>query len=349
MKNLLTIAIVISTGTAFASRARTTALGNSAHIADFYSPENTLAGGELFRIETGKTAATSTTDGAEGTLIKSLGDLGKVSVSLGHLDADVTAGRGNITAPVAPAADDRLQQNPIELSYATKLADLGVGAGLIYSNYNDKNNSIKENTMGIKLGAISSAFYANGRIIFTDKYESAAADYKGKTHINLKGGMFFDSLSVHGNIVMSGYELGAVDQSSTLISVKAVESIKKDGHEFFYGAGLASSNSKDKGVADEKTTEMYLPFIIGLEAKATSWLAFRGSVTQNVLISNSKTEDSTGTTAETNPGLNTTEFSAGVGIEANKVLIDASIMKDATQQKINADDLMTQVAFTYNF
>lgn len=349
MKHLLTIAIVISTGTAFASsRARTTALGNSAHIADFYSPENTLAGGELFRIETGKTAATSTTDGAEGTLTKSLGDLGKVTLTLGHLDASVTEGRSNI---IAPTPDDRFQQNPIELSYATKLADLGVGAGLIYSNYNDKTNSIKENTMGLKLGAITSAYYANARIIFTDKYESAAADYKGKTHISLKGGMNFDTLSVHGKIIMSGYELAAVDESSTLISVEAIDAIKKDGHEFFYGVGLTSFNSKDKGTADSKTTDMYLPFIIGLETKATSWLTFRGSVTQNVLISNSKTEAGGSTTAETNPGLNTTTYAAGVGIEAGKFLIDGTIMNDAAanNQAINTTDMLAQVGLTYNF
>lgn len=346
MKHLITIAIVLSTATAFASsRARTTALGNSVHIADFYSPENLLSQGELLRIETGKTTPTTAVDGAEGTLHKSLGD-GKLALSLGHLEGSIYNNRAaSGIAGIVP------QQNALNVSYGWKMADMTIGAGLLYSNYDNKVSTAKESSMGIKAGVLTSAFYARGTIILTDKYELGADTYKGASGFDITGGMNFGDLSVHANVMSSGYKVegtGPKDVEMMNMSVKLVETIKKDGNEFFYGVGLATTSEKDK-TADVKTTTMNLPLIIGLEAAANSWLTLRASVSQDVLISDSKTTATAGTTAETTPGLNTTTFAAGAGIAFNKIVLDGSIMNGGTQQEINANNLLAQVGLTYNF
>lgn len=348
MKKLLIIAIALTTSTVFASRARNAALGNSLHIMDFYSPEQTVNSSDLFRIETGVTDATGTKDGAEGTLIKSMGDA-KLSLSLGHKDSLVSQFRQSFILGM-PLVDQHLgyQQNPIEFGYALKTGDMSVGGGIIYSNYNDKANDVKESTMGVKLGAATDLWYVGARLFFVDKFEDGTTDYKGKTPIAVRAGYYLNGdLSVHGNLSFGGYKIdGTNNYSETTASVEFVDSKKSEGNEFFYGAGLTMKNGKDSDT-DKKVSTLKLPFVIGLETQMNSWLTFRGSVTQDVILSNEKDEVVAGT--EVAPGENTTTFAAGVGIQAGKVLIDGTIMNGASQQEINSNDLLAQVGLTYNF
>jgi hypothetical protein len=352
MKNLLTIAIVLCTVNAFATRSRDASLGGSIHLEDFYSPENLFTTGDILRIESGITNVTTVTgvnSGSEGTLRKSVGE-GKIGLSLGHAESTIFANRAaSGVATIVP------QQNELNLSYGFKLADLTLGAGLLYSNYENKISTEKESSSGVKLGVMNSAFYTNATIVTGDSYEKGASIYKGTTGFNLTGGYnLTNSMSVHANIVSSGYKVndGALkDVSSTNVAVKFVETIQKDGNDFFYGAGLSTTSLAEKK-ADTKDTTMNLPVIIGLEANASSWLKLRASVAQDVLISDSKTTAPAGTTAEKSPGKNTTAFAAGAGLTFNKVVIDGSIMTgvaNAGSQNINSGDLLANVGLTYNF
>lgn len=363
MKNLLTIAIVLSSVSAFATRARVTALGNSPHLIDVAqsSPDQVFGLGDSLTIESGLTAvatpaAANTNKNAEGTLYKSLG-AGKLGLVLGHQDALVYSLRTAASAAPALAAI-KGQQNPLEVSYSMALADMVGSAGIIYSNYNDKVANEKESTMGVRVGVSNSMFYGNLKLIAADKYEITTGgnteEYKGKMGIDLKGGMNFgETLSAHANIVSTGAKISSAgtdvaDVEVMNISVKVVDAVKKDGNNFFYGAGLSTTSSKEK-LGDSKSSTLNLPLIIGLEATATSWLTLRASVSQDVLLSNEKTENAGTVASETNPGLNTTKYAAGASLAFNKVSIDGTLTNGASQQAINGTDLLGTVGLTYNF
>lgn len=359
MKNLLTIAIVLSTATAFATRARNTALGNSLHIADFYSPENLSANANTFTMETGSTAAdvqnlTTTSDAsktAEGTLIKST-DMGVFGITLGHQEGLIYSQRSNSGVATVDA-----QQNPIQLGYGMKMSDMNVGFGLVYSKYDDKTAKQSETSTAVKAGVSNSLFYVNGMITVADSFkdDTANTEYKGEPSIALKAGYNINAdTSVHATVTKSGYKsssAGTTTKEIDNLGVQAmiIDTVKKEGSSFFYGAGLAMANAKEK-VADKKIESMYMPFIFGLEATATSWMTLRGSVTQNVLISKEKDEL---TGKDVDPSANTTAVAVGAGFGLGKVTLDTTLQglvsNATTSQQVNGTDLLAKAGLTYNF
>ncbi len=376
MKKLLTLALVLSSATAFATRSRISALGNSPHLVDvatvYANPSDMMVVGDTLTIESGKTYSTAagpdaigTTTlggGAEGLLIRSMGD-SKFALSLGHADANIFAMRSDAKTRNATVATVR-QQNPIELSYGMKAGDMAFAGTLIYSNFESKKVGAeqKENSMGLKAGMTAGALKVSAAITLADKWENGTGatlnDYKGKTSISATAGYdVMSDLYVYGGLSTGGYKAtvataDALDYEKMSMKVGAVSKIKKDATEFFYGAGLTYSSEKEKATAGSENTikETHLPLIIGLEAEANSWLVLRGSVTQNLLlVDSSKDETAPSTTnSETNPGLNSTTLAAGAGLKFNKVRLDGSILA-AGSQVLNSANLLGQVGLTYAF
>lgn len=373
MKKLLTIALVLASVNAMATRARNTALQYSPHIPDFYSPENLGLNADSLTIEVGTTGlapalvapATFTTGDvtnlsttsdasklAEGTLIKSF-DFGIVGITLGHQEGLVYKMRK--AAAVAGVNATTLlnnidaQQNPIQLGYAMKLSDMNVGFGLVYSKYEDKTAAAeKESSIGVKAGVSAGAFFVNGLVMVDDKYENAGASYKGKPSFSINGGWHFTAdTSLLANVTSSGYKTAAagtdtLDVENMSATVKVVDTVKADAMSFFYGAGLTWSSGKEK-VADATNEGLSLPVILGIEAGATSWLTLRGSVSQDVLIS--KAKDSVAGT-DFDPAANNTQFAAGLGLNFSKVVADLALVKNTNT---NTDDGFAKLGLTYKF
>lgn len=368
MKSLLTLAIVLASTSAFATRARLSSLGNAPHLVDsasvYSKPTDIFAVSDSLTIESGNTTATPGTTAAganaEALLIRSAGDA-KWALSLGHRDARSYAQRSAADTATTVILS---QQNPFELTYGMKTGDMAWAGTLVYSNSNDKQNEIKETTTSLKFGAATSTWDATVDLGLADKWESGKAindEFKGKSNVAVRGGMWVSSdLYAYADVAMGGWEVmdnSAVtsEMKTTDIQVGAINTMKNDGNEFFWGAGLASSQSKDSKGLEEKTNDLMLPFIIGVEANASSWLTLRGSVTQNVMIQNEKTEDTTGTTAETAPGLNSTVASIGAGLKLGKLVVDGSLEglttdnTGAATQKLNGNSVLTTVGMTYAF
>lgn len=359
MKSLLTLAIVLASTSAFATRSRVTALGNAAHLTDvnrvYSKPTDMFSVSDSLTIESGKTnlvPGTDTTDqGAEALMIRSAGDA-KWALSLGHDDQRTYTNRAKSdTGTIAPIG----QQNPFEVSYGMKNGDMAWAGTLVYSNFNDKKNQVKESTMGLKLGAATSTWDATVDLGLTDKWSDDANrdEVKGKSNVAVRGGYWMSSdLYTYAEIAMGGWETTdnstvTADVKTTDITVGAINTMKNEGNEFFYGVGLASTEQKDDKGTKVKTTTLNLPFIIGMEANAASWLTLRGSITQNVMIQDEKTENATATTSETSPGTNSTTFAAGAGLKLGKVALDGSLL--AGTQKVNSTDLLGTVGLTYAF
>lgn len=373
MKKLLVIAIALASTSAFASRARVTSLGNSAHIIDtqtiYSNPARMFSMGDFVSLESGATAtstnpsASNSNGNAEGLLVRSMGD-SKMGLALGH-KSENASGFGLRSALGAGRVTE--QQNPVEFSYGMKSGDVAWAGTLVYSNYNNKtpNANVKESSMGLRLGALTGAWDFNAGIGLGNKVEDQVnnLDFKGTTGVSLYAGYTMDSMYYYGEISLAGAKSASqttgVEQhkvEQTKITLGAVESVKKDGNEFFYGAKLVSTMFKDDVTTattdDVKRNSLVLPVIVGLEAEATSWMTLRGSLTQNVLLSNSKTETGSATTAETAPGLNTTVASIGAGLKFNKVTIDGSLeglTGGTANQQVDGDTLLSTVGLTYMF
>lgn len=361
MKKLLVIAIVLASSAAFATRARLNALGNAPHIDDaasvYTNPADIFNIADSLTIESGDQnvvpGAGAAVDGAEALLIKSAGDA-KWALSLGHDDARSFAQR---SAAASGTFAVIAQQNPIELTYGMKTGDMAWAGTLVYSSFNNKTTEVKESTMGLKFGVNASAWDVAVDLGLTDKWETSAAtndEFKGKSNIVVRGGYWLSSdMYVHGLLGMTGYEAtdggaAAGEVKSTDIEIGAINTMKNDGNEFFWGASLASSTEKDD-TADTKDSSLMVPFIIGVEANAASWLTVRGSIEQNVIIQDEKSETGSTTTTDLAPGANSTIFAAGAGLKLGKLSLDGSILTGASNQNIDSANLLGTVGMTYSF
>ncbi|MCM2354672.1 MAG: hypothetical protein NDI63_13725 [Pseudobdellovibrio sp.] len=372
MKQLLVIAIALASTNAFASRARVTSLGSSAHILDtqsiFSNPAKMFLMGDFVSLESGQTATGTNpvttgnpNNNAEGTLVRSMGDA-KMGLALGHKSENASAfGLRQIMG----AGDVTEQQNPVEFSYGMKSGDMTWAATLVYSNYDDKAQEIKENSAGLRLGLLMGAWDIHAGIGLASQVKDKVNDleFKGTGSYQVYAGYTMNNLYVFGDLTIAGAkqevqstgaETHKADQ--TKITLGVVDSNKKDGNEFFYGAKLVSLKFKDDVTSvstdDQEKTELTLPIIVGLEAEATSWLTLRGSLTQDVVIDSSKTEVGGTTVAETNPGTNSTVAAVGAGLKFNKITIDGSLeglTGGAATQNLNGNTLLTTVGLTYMF
>ncbi|AZZ35689.1 hypothetical protein CIK05_02360 [Bdellovibrio sp. qaytius] len=362
MKLLLSLAIVLSATSAFATRARVQALGNAAHLVDsstvYMKPADIFAVSDSVTIESGLTATTPATgttsaSGTEALVIRSMGDA-KWALSLGHDDETVLAQRAGANS-IAGFTGGVSQQNPFELTYGMKAGDLAWAATLAYSNFNNKVAESKESTTNVKFGAATSSWDASVDLGVMSKTESGTGttkdEFKGKSNVAVRGGYWVSSdMYTYGEVVNGGFEVtngpaAAVEVKNQAIKIGAINTMKNDGNEFFWGAAIESTQVK---VDDAKDTSLSLPFIIGLEANAASWLTLRGSITQNVLIQNEKSDNGTATTAELAPGLNSTAFAAGAGLKLGKLSLDGSLLANNTQT-VNSANLLGTVGLTYAF
>lgn len=374
MKKILVVVVALASMNAFATRARVNALGNSPHLVDtqtvYGNPADMMIMGDFVTMESGTTAGGAQNANAEGMVTRSMGDA-KMALSLGHqsANASIWSLRANTTTGGATAVtgftNTKSQQNPVELSYGMKSADMSWGGTLAYSNFNDKKNSEKESTAGIRGGMRMGALDAKFGLGLVNTYENATdGKFTGTMGISAAAGYAMDNLYFSGSIANAAFKTentAAVEQrkvDNTEIKISALSSHKKDGNEFFYGAGLTSTTTKVGLTAlttDVKVTSLIMPISMGLEVDAASWLTLRGSITQNTLINSSKKETTpvAGVTDfEFGPAANSTTASVGAGLKFNKLTLDGSLTGltgSTASQNINGTDLLGQVGVTYMF
>lgn len=359
MKKVLVVVVALASMNAFATRARVNALGNSPHLIDtqtvYSNPADMMMMGDYVTMESGVTGAAAANGNAEGMVTRSMGD-SKMGLALGHQSANASA--WSLRA-LAGFATMKSQQNPVEFSYGMKSSDMAWAATLVYSNYNDKTATAeKESSMGIRTGLRMGALDAKLNLGLMNTYENATdGKFKGNMGITAGAGYTMDNLYVSGGVTMVGFKAENAagtetkDFTGTTINVSAVSSHKKEGNEFFYGAGLTSESRKEK-VADQTTTNMTLPVWMGLEVDAASWLTLRGSVTQNTLINSTKVETAGVTGTEKAPSDNSTVASVGAGMKFNKLTLDGSLTGltgGAANQRVDGTNLLGQVGVTYMF
>lgn len=323
-------------------------------------------------ITNGTASAALYAPGAEGGFVKSYGD-NKIGFYLGKKSPFTTQMR-SLTGFVG-------QENPFEVMYAFQAADLKMGLSLSYSKTEPKAaTQKKQDAMGLRYGVIGSNWdagltfglgsNATGKNAATIAGNATAADadatYKGTTGFKVTGGYWFDKMYVFANYYQDGAKLESpangnmkAEIAQSQYEVGVIDTMKADGMSFFYGASYIGFKSKAKDIApgaiatsveDAFTQEQtQLPFIIGVEADAASWLTLRASAKQNVILGSSKVN-----TGDSTSIANNTTVALGAGLKFNKFTLDSSLAAGSVPAttgngKVDANNLMANASLTYMF
>lgn len=373
MKNLLLVLVSLVSVQALATKARIASMGNSFHITDaqgiYSNAMRTVQFSNIVLLESGLTTATSSTNNAEGAIFFNVGPTDKMVLSLGSNNDLVQSGRRFINSIVG-ANTYETPQNMVHVFYGSKEASVPYSVGLFYSNKDDKLNSLTESSSGFLASFKFGDIGVFGSYALVNSVEAAG---------NLKfdgGGAFKLAGRYSKNDIYYGLDFGTwVNKSSTAgaeneaygnrsMSFRVVNSLKKDGNELFYGAGIMSNMIECKTRASAscttKFTSLTFPIIIGTELNAADWLTFRGTITQSLPLDTIKDEiglpasatsgiaGANGAVTEFSGQANTTALALGTGIKFNKFTLDGS-MTTATTQALNTTTLLTQVGLTYNY
>ncbi len=383
-KILLIAAVTIASVSAHASKARLNALQNAAHLADIQdtvqSKPDQAVNYEAATVEFGGAAGAPE---AEGGFIRKMGDnafglyLGRSSTTYLAATSAAADAFGTTDDETAALNDAFAQDNSLQLTYAGKAGSVTWGAGLFWVSNNFKNAETfasnaetfdaekKQDVMGLLVSAGNGTWDAQLRQGLSGKTElnnvagstlaglanGSDVELNSTNSTRISGGWLMDTMYFYGSVNMTAGEakvnnVKQAESEASTISVGVINSHKKDGVDFFYGAQIQSITDKDKQ-ANTKTESTLVPLIVGVEADVNSWMTLRGSLTQNFgLLSSTK---STGGSASSVADSTTTAM--GAGFKWGKATID-TVIGTGTSGTFGLDDdgnNFAQMSVTYNF
>jgi hypothetical protein len=157
----------------------------------------------------------------------------------------------------------------------------------------------------------------------------------------------------------TGGTTGVKEYSLSSIMVGAAQTHEISSTAMVFFAGQYSNNKVEfnNGTAtpaqNAERTSNALTATIGFEADATSWLTWRGSVAQNVILGSTKTEGTAPLVVATTSGkkqtnTNSTTVAAGASLTFGKLVVDGTI-GGSTAGSLNLDTAFTNVAVSYWF
>lgn len=369
-KSLLIAALTMVSASAFASKARVNALAGSYTAPNdiqytFDQPAYLAKFGEMFTIEMGaaKTKLTGITDsfesasGAEGGFVRAMGDA-KLAFYLGR--KNTTLELLKIYSGFTTGATSRLgTENPFHIMYAKNVNGMDYGVTFAYFSSEDKVAKQKSNGMGVVFGAATDKWNAALRLGLGAKEESEITstkhEYIGKSSMALTGLYSLDDATIlFGEFGMDGgkYEVAGVESGKAdlqLINFGAETMIKKDNLHFFYGASYKMVTVKTGVATSTKTDSNNIPVYFGFESDVTSWLSFRGSLMQSVLVKTKKNDVSPNPTTD-RIHENDTVAALGAGLKFGKFVIDGMLSAGSdVSGTLNTDTLLAQTSATYMF
>ena len=353
-KTLLIAALTLAAAPAMASKARLAALNFAGHLEDiqdvFANPSKAANYGEWLTFEFGTTPSTNATAAAdpkaEGGFSRAMGNA-NYGFYLGHHSTWITAARQ--AAYLAP-------DNTVNLFYGSKAGEMAWGAGLEYSNSNKKSTQQKQSALGLNGGVTMGHWDAALNVGLTNTYnnDATSTEFKGKTGFDLSGSYTMNTMTFTAAYGMNGSGKEDVagtathDTDISSMSLGVVNSHKKDGADFFYGAKYKMDTTKDK-IPDNKTETTDLPVFAGIEADATSWMVLRASVQQNFLLGTTKVTTA-GSGGEADTTANNTTVNAGAGLKFGKMTIDGTLTAAASNTAaLDGNNFLANGSLTYKF
>lgn len=348
MKKCILLSLILASTSAFASKARVGALMGADHLVDtqtvFTNPAHVGLLNPYITFEMGA-AGTQ----AEGGIMRSLNNGGKILVYLGHQN---TTGLSAFNPDIRTGAGYISQQNPLEVLYAT--GNMGFGASL--SNFEDKKAGTKETTLVLKFGQNLGNISWYGHLSTLEKAEknTAAANADSLTvgpRLTLGAAHDDGRHRYYGSFVYGDAKnkLGAAPEVSakdTAIKLGWEDrTLATQASDIYYGLRLEYGQ---RDLAGNKRTSYALPATLGIEHSVTSWATFRGSVQQNILLGQSKDEAAAAPADEPSGVAANTTVAAGLGLKYGNLALDG-MLSAGTSGQVNGTSFLTNAAVTYNF
>lgn len=238
------------------------------------------------------------------------------------------------------------------------------GARLSYTKSNQKNAApaldATHDGMGLGLGVVFGDIEGSVNFVLKDDYENdAGATTAGE---KAEGSNMNVNLAYHWGswTFFVGYEALGMEYTSAAGAAKnettqnTIEVGAGHIHEVsstarvFTDVQYRSRKGEDKdgttAANNQERTRGALEVNLGFEADATSWLTWRGSITQNVIIDKDETKVGAATT-ETDD--TSTGVVAGATLNFGKLKVDGNI--GTTSKTLRTDNLLTEVAVHYWF
>ena len=311
--------------------------------------------------------------------------LGKSSTTYQEFVSDITTAVSNNTnlnadrsALATALTAGHAQSNPLQLTYASKAGDISWGAGLFYlgndyktaQNFTAYSGQVEQNIAGLLLGANNGVWDAQLRVGLMGETKTTAIsttntaasqlgisagstlEVNSTGSLKASGGYLMDTMYFYGGYDMRTGEVKTtgggkiVDATKNILNVGVINSHKKDGVDFFYGAEVVMTTTEDDE-ANTKVESTNVPLIIGVEADATSWMTLRASVKQPLsLLSSTKSKGSSSTSVADG-----TVTALGAGFKWGKATID-TVVSTGTDGNFGTDsggDIFGQASVTYNF
>lgn len=385
-KNVLVIAgLAVLSTSAFASKARMEALGQgstSFYAADtrsvFLNPASLNDTKNYIITEWGASqqADSATAPRAEGGFFREMGSFA-YGLYLGN--------NGDARMQTAIAASSFLgHENAADLFLA---GDMGVkwGARLHYANSKDAQTVAfekKNSAFGLGLGVTQGDLEGYVNLDLTDKSTGATVvgdEWKRKPGVQVGGSYKFSGMTFFADYASTNEEVKAAAGStlgSVIIAANTIAAgttVTHKSSDITVGAArIHEVNPTARVITDArlvlgtdeiggssataqngKTKTTKLPVTFAVEADATSWLVLRGSVSQNVILGETKNPAGKKQTIA-----NSTLINAGATLNFGKLKVDGVIgttdsnraaTTAANKGVLATDNLMSRVAVSYWF
>jgi len=359
MKKHIVIAagLAVLSTSAFATKARMEALGQGSERGSLFIEDsrNIFRNAAEVNNMTNYVVTEWGTDGgtqnAEGGFFRSAGSL---NYGL-YLNSDVGS-NASVNDVGLLDEDNRLQ--------AFVGGDMGVkwGASVYWSSSEDEQAAIKKenDTMGVSLGVTHGAIegYVNVDLKDESKGGTAAADkFEADTGFTVGAAYSWMNYKFYAEYEKDGYEqtvAGAKkdnDFSKITVGVGHTHEVSATSRVFTQLSFVTDKDETDNAGTKTETKNTDLPLTLGFEADATSWLALRGSISQNIILA----KNEVGGKKKTN---GTTDVAAGATLNFGKLKVDGMIGTTSNDRTAAAaaengtlalDNLLTKVAVHYWF
>lgn len=362
----LIAAVSLAATSAMASKARQKALSNTTAITDvqsiFLNPADVHYVGDFVTFEMGATPTTpatgvSTATTAEGGFLHVMGDA-KLGFYLGKASASVN----NLRAKANTAASTSFlqQENPFEIFYGAKSGDQNWALSFSYSNSDKKGDPAsttddkKQSAMGMRLGVKNDVWGAYANIGLGSTAKDGVNDYKGKSGLTLGGHYFMNTMKFIVKQDMAGAKTSngsadTFDYDKSETTIGFTNAWKSEGSIAFYGLAYIMTTEKQKLPTEVKTDTQVMPFTIGTEVLAASWLKLRGSVTQNFFMGKNKVATTPAATTDSDNTIDhNTTTAAGAGFVWGKNNLDV-VMTMGTSGDLNTTTFGSNASYTYMF
>jgi hypothetical protein len=372
---VLVTGLAVLAAPAFASKARLQALGEAANGSQYISDNRNIFLNaahvnnhkDLVTFETG--ASSQVTDGAdtpraEGGVFFAHGNMVYGAQLGGQSDTAHALRSGGLAG-----STDVAESNGIDL-FVGGDAGMKWGASLYHSTTEDKQTATADDmktqdSMRARLGVAQGNWDAFANISLKNEVKQVDGDkFEGGLGYQLGGSYMINEYTLIANYSDFSGE-GKIGGTKEDISLNVMEvgaariSKLNDKANLFtkvtYRKTTAENDAAGAGnganFAVEKNENTTLPAVVGLEVDAASWLTLRGSVGQNILISENKGEDKKSIE-------NSTIVNAGASLKFGDLVVDGVIgNNDGTgvaangtaSGTIRTDSLMSRVSMTYKF